>query len=152
MRQASDRTLRQALLYSFAELLGYLEAGIGVVLENRKNSRLTVYLAIDGFGGQLVGLPRDRGAEAENFTGLRDFQDECLAVGGADRKFHASFAQDENAAGSLAFNEQHRTLRVGGRILDSLEGLEGRCRQVAEDAVRPHFAGQAAFDDVEPVR
>jgi hypothetical protein len=29
--------------------------------------------------------------------------------------------------------------------------LQGRSWQIAENAVQTHFAGQAAFDDVEPV-
>src|SRR5262249_50020606 len=133
---------------------GDLEASVGMLLEKAKKifALHEIHLAgVNGFGSQLVGLARNRRAQAENLARLGDFQYESFSIRRADGEFDPSFAKDKNAAWSLALNEQNSPLRIGGGVFDGFEGLQRRGRQVTEDSLCPHFAGQAAFDDVQSV-
>src|SRR5947209_10956833 len=137
-----------------AQLLGDFETGIGMVAEEAQKILALdeVDLArVDGFGGQLVGFSGHGSAQAQDFARFGDFQDERFAVGGANREFHSPFTKDEYAAGRLALYEQNRPLWIGSGIFDGFESLQRRGIQVAENAVGPHFAGQAALDNVQTV-
>src|ERR1700675_1953001 len=154
VRQTQGANFVAGVVVLFTQLFGHLKARVRVVFQEAQEvfPFYEIDLArIDGFGSEFVGFAGNRGAEAEDFARFCNFQDQGLAVGGADRELHPSLAEDENAAWRLAFDEQDRPFRVGGGVLDGLEGLQSRGWQIAENAVGPHFASQAAFDNVESV-
>ena len=71
-------------------------------------------------GAFILGNPHSFSLEGsiplpEHLTQLRNSQDERLAVGRASRKLDAAATENKEAARGLSFNEQSRTLRIGGR-------------------------------------
>lgn len=71
----------------FAQLFGNFKAGVAVVLEEAQKifALDEVHLAgVNGLGGQFVRFSRDSSAKPENLAGLGNFQDQSLAVGGAN--------------------------------------------------------------------
>jgi hypothetical protein len=137
-----------------AQLFRHFEAGFGMILQEAEKvfSLNEIHLAgINGFGGKFIGLAGDGGAQAQNFSGFGDFQDQSLAIGGADGQLHAAFAQNKNSARGLALDKQNRAFGVGGGVLDGFEGLQRSGGQIAKDTIGPHLAGKTAFDDVQSV-
>ena len=78
-----------------AELLGHLEARVGIVLQ--ESQKLFTFhkidlARVDGLGRQLVRLARNCCAQAEHLTRFGNLQDQRLAVSGTDGKFDPSLA------------------------------------------------------------
>ena len=137
-----------------AELLGHLEASVGVLFQEAQKVLALdeVYLAgIDSLRCQLIGFAGNSGAEPKDFAGFSDLEDHRLAVGGTDGEFHLALAEHENTARDLVLDKQHRALGIGGGILDGFKGLRGGGIKVTKNPVSPHLAGKTAFDDVESV-
>jgi hypothetical protein len=107
---------------------------------------------LQGFGGQFVWLAGHGGVQAQNFTALRDPQNEASALARSSREFHPSAANDINAARGLAFHEQHRTLRVPAGILYALEFLERLPGEVTKEAGVAKLADKAVFRELKAVR
>lgn len=61
--------------------------------------------AVESFRRDLIGPAGKRGAQAEDFAGGSDMQNQATAVLRANPKAHAAFAEQEYAAGLLAFTE-----------------------------------------------
>jgi hypothetical protein len=60
-----------------------IQASVGVVLQKSKKviaSHKIQLAGLQGLAGKLVGLPRHRRMQAQHFPGLRDAQDQSLAV------------------------------------------------------------------------
>src|SRR6185369_15468532 len=137
-----------------AELLGYSEACIRVFAKETKEvfTLHEVNLArIDGLGREFVGFTGNGRAQTEYFPGFGDLEDQGLAVGRADRQLYSSLAENENPAWRLSFYKEDCTLGIGRRVLDGFERLERVIGEVAKDMLRPHFAAQAAFYNVQPI-
>src|SRR5215467_7882878 len=86
-----------------------------------------------GFRSYLIGPTAHGRAQTQHFSWFNQLHDKCLAVTCSQRQLHSSLAQDENAPGILAFDEEHCSLWVGGWELDGVEGLQGGCWKIAED-------------------
>ena len=106
---------------------------------------------IDGFCRHFVRLTGNRGAQSENFAGLNDLEDQRPSFSRAQEKFYAALTQHENATRRLAFDKQHGAFWIRTRVFDVFKRLQSRGRKIAKDAVGPHFARQATFDDVQTV-
>jgi hypothetical protein len=137
-----------------AELLGYLETGVRILLQEAKEVFALYEIDLAGvhsLGGQFVGLAGNRGAEPQHFSRFDNLKDKRLAIPSAEGELHLPLAKHEDTARCLAFHEQDRALRIGGRILDPFKSLQRRRAQVAEDAACPHLAGKTTFTNIESV-
>src|SRR5215470_12923004 len=155
MRQTKRADFVAGDVVLVAQLFRYLETRFAMCSQEMEEvlAFYEIYLArIDRLSRQLVSLSGDGCAQAQDFAGFRDFEDQRLAVGRANREFYASLAEHENAPRRLAFNEQDRALRIRRRVFDIFKRLQRLRRQVAKNAVGPHLARQAAFDNVKSVR
>src|SRR5271166_4278343 len=138
-----------------AELLRNPQAGIGVLLQEAQEILPfdEIHLArIHRLGRQLIGLATYRGTESQHLSRLGDFQDQCLAIGGADGEFYTAFAQYEDATWCLSLDKQDRALWVSGRVFDGFERLQCGWWKIAKDMLCPHLASQAAFYNVQTIR
>jgi len=137
-----------------AELLGYLETGVRILLQEAKEV-FALYendlAGVHSLGGQFVGLAGNRGAEPQHFSRFDNLKNKCLAIPSAEGELHLPRAKHEDAPRCLAFCEQDRTLRIDSRILDPVKSLQRGRAQVAEDAAGPHLAGKTAFNNIESV-
>src|SRR5271165_5805641 len=137
-----------------AQLLCNPQAGVTVFLEEAE--KIIAFHEVDlawvhGFRPQLVGLTAHRGAQAQNFSRFGDLEDQGLALSGADRWLHTTLAENKNPSWRLALNKEDRALGIRRRVLDGLERLQRSVWKITKDMFCPHFARQAAFDDVQTV-
>ena len=66
-----------------AELLGYLETGVRILLQEAKEVFALYEIDLAGvhsLGGQFVGLAGNRGAEPQHFSRFDNLKDERLAI------------------------------------------------------------------------
>src|SRR5271166_4793901 len=155
MRETQRADFAAGAVIFVAELLGYPQAGVTVLLQEAKEI-LTfdeVYLArIDRLGSQLVRLAANCRAESQHLSRFGDFKDQCFAIGGADGELHTAFAQHKDPAWRLPFDKQDRAFRIGSGVFDGLERLQCGGWKIAKNMFCPHLASQAAFYDVQTIR
>src|SRR6202041_3992615 len=92
-----------------AKHLGDFEGGGAVMAEEAEEGIAADEIGLRGlkhFGGDFVGLFGERAGEADDFASVGDAEDDGLAVGGGAVEFYLAGAEDENAAGLLAFDEE----------------------------------------------
>src|SRR5690348_2606446 len=90
--------------------------------------------------------------QSQNLARFGNPQNERLTIARSCRQFYAAAAHHIHTPWVLSFDEQHRALGIGGGILDLVEGCQRCLGQIAEEAIVPQLADQAAFDDRQAVR
>jgi len=74
----------------------------------------------------LIGLARHHRIQPENYSGVRDPQDQSFSVAGSGADFRLTLAKQEYAARSLSFNEYDDAARKNRRMLDLVKSVS-RC-------------------------
>src|SRR5579863_1876989 len=104
------------------------------------------YLAgMEGLGGDLIGLSRKRGHQAENLARPGNPEDERLTLAGIDGELYLTFTEDKHAAGILVLHEEDGTRRIGGRGLGGIQIFQSFGGHVAEKTGLLDSAGLAAI-------
>src|SRR5271166_6860800 len=101
MRQAEAADLLVCSLAILAEMLRGLQASIAVFLEEAQEVVALDEIQLAGLaslGRDLVGRARNRSVHAQNFSRLRDLQDESFAFCRSGGELHPAFAQHVNSA------------------------------------------------------
>jgi hypothetical protein len=107
---------------------------------------------LQSFGRQFIRFAGNCGLRAQYFARLADADDQGFAVGGIHGQLHASLAKHIDAARVLTLHEQDRIPRVGRGEFHVDEGIERWAGQLAEEAILPHRARLAIFDQFHSVR
>ena len=94
-----------------------------------------------GFGGDLVRLAHQAGAEAEHFAGSGDFEDQGFAVVTNQREFGLPGAKQVDAFGRPSLPEEHSTGGLVRDFFDIGQFLQHVCRQMAIKPIGAVVAG-----------
>lgn len=122
----------------FAEHIDDLEADVAVLVEKAEQI-LAVHLGelqrFQSLGSDFVAAAGKGGAQAHELPGVGYAHGHAAAVFCADGKTHTALAQQENAAGDLAFAKQNGASLAGLDLLDVVEFLESIGLQIAENTI-----------------
>src|SRR5215831_2664268 len=109
MRQPQRPDHFVCALAILAEMLGCIQAGISVMLQETKEvvAPDEVQLAgLESFGRKFIRLAGNGRMQAQHFTGLRDAQDQRLPVPRGRRQLHTSDADYIQSPRRLTLYEQ----------------------------------------------
>jgi hypothetical protein len=95
---------------------------------------------------------RNSRVQAQDISRLRDLNDDGFAFTGGSGQFCLPGAEYEYSARLLAFNKQHRRLRIDRRGFDLVQLLNSRQGQIAEEVLLTDGAGDAVVKDGQAVR
>ena len=154
MGQSQRTRFLAGIVIFFAQLFGYFEAGLHIILQKPKKivALDEIDLAgIDRLRRHFVSFAGDRGAQPQHLPGLGKFYNDRSAARRVDGELDAAFAEHKNAAWQLPFYKQHRPLRIRGRVLDVFKSLERGRRQIAENTIRAQLAGNATFYNLHSI-
>src|SRR5271165_323224 len=155
MGQAEAANLLVGGLAIFAQMLRGLQAGVTMRLQEIEEvvALDKIQLArLPGLGRDLIGRAGNRGVHAQNFSRLRNLQDEGLAFCGSGRKLDAAFAQHVDSARRLAFHKKHRARGIRSCVLDVIKSFERGFGERAEEAVRTQLADYTILNQLKAVR
>jgi len=123
----------------FAELIDDLEADVAMLVQEMQQvfaADLGDLEGLQNLGGDLVDATGESGAEAEDFTGGGDAEEDAGAAFGTEGEADASIAEEKDAAGGLTFTKENGAAGPALKRLDAVEFLESIRRQIAENTVR----------------
>src|SRR5258708_38069952 len=102
-------------------MLSGMESGVSVIFEKAQHvfPPDKIELAgLHGFDRQLVPSAGDNRVQAENVTGLRDADNESLAIPRAGRKLGTRPAENKNSPRALSPRTNHRVCRKTRGMFD----------------------------------
>src|SRR5258708_26944465 len=91
-----------------------MESGVSVIFEKAQHvfPPDKIELAgLHGFDRQLVPSAGDNRVQAQNFTGLREADDQSLAIARCGRKLRAPLTENKNSSRSFSLGKNHRVFR-----------------------------------------
>ncbi len=99
---------------------------------------------VESFGCDFVRSARQCGTKAQHLTWSGHAQHQPLAVLAGDREFGATVTEDVDSLWLTTFTEESGASRVDGSGLYIVKRLERVGREIAEHAIWPQFAAEAA--------
>src|SRR5260221_3808509 len=131
-----------------------MHAGVGMAVEELEEI-LTLdeiqLRRLDGLGRHFIGLAENRGTGTENFTRLRDLDDQRLSFRRRGGELRPAAAENEYTARVLSLDEEQRSLRIDAGELHRVHRRDRVVRHVAEEALLPDRAIRAGVLDVEVI-
>src|SRR5258708_18065313 len=130
-------------------MLSGMESGVSVIFEKAQSvsqSDKIELAGLNGFDRQLVPSAGDNRVQTQNFTGLRDADNQSLAIARGGRKLGAPLAENKNSARALSLGKNHRVFRKNRGMFylverfDRLRGEVEAFNQIKHAAVFPEHA------------
>src|SRR5258708_13530310 len=136
-------------------MLSGMESGVSVIFEKAQHvfPPDKIELAgLHGFDRQLVPSAGDNRVQTQNFTGLRDADNQSLAIARGGRKLGAPLAENKNSARALSLGKNHRVFRKNRGMFYLVERFDRLRGEVAKETARAQIAVETAFNAVQAAR